>query len=167
MPTFSVPAGCRDAMTKLHTAHSERFNKVVSRLKQAHTDNRESDQMLGAYMDTHRMLHTTINNLLDSHRRGEQKIAAPDLKDLKVASKKAADVHSSLTRGIRTDGRSTTIMEPTGHLERITKNLRKSNKAISPVSLGGKIKDEKFVKKQRALKASRASMRKRDRDSNK
>ena len=166
MPTFSVPAGCRDAMTKLHTAHSERFNKVVSRLKQAHTDNRESDQMLGAYMDTHRMLHTTINNLLDSHKRGEQKIAAPDLKDLKDASKKAADVHSSLTRGIRTEP-STTIMEPTGHLARITKNIRKSNKAINPVSLGGKIKDEAFVRKQRALKASRAALARRDRDSNK
>jgi hypothetical protein len=167
MPEFKVPTGCRDAMTNLHNAHTARFNKVVTKLKQAHeNDNRESDKLLGVYMNTHRMLHTVINNAIDTHNRGEHKIATSDLKDLKSASKTAEDIHSSLTRGIRTDGRSTTIMEPTGHLERIIKNIRKGSKAINPVSMGGKIKDATFLRRQKAIKASRAAQQARDRNSN-
>lgn len=187
MPEFSVPSGCREAMTNLHKAHTERyaklkgiaggyadkFNKLkkfTNNLHAAHTkrydkvvgrmksNQLESDKVLRSYMDTHATLHQTVKNLITDHEKGSEKLSGGTLKTLKRASGYAQDVHSSLTKGIRSDEKQrATSMSPSGHLERIQKHIDRKEAAIRPVSMGGKVPTEKWHRKQKALHALRAA----------
>lgn len=155
MPTFSVPAGCRQAMTNLHKAHTERYNRVVDRMK---SNQLESDKILRSYMDTHATLHQTVKNLITDHEKGTEQLSGNTVKTLKRASDYAQDVHSSLTRGVRSgEKQRLTSMSPSGHLERIQKVINKKESAIRPAALGGKVPTEKWHRKQKALHALRAA----------
>ena len=64
MPKFSVPAGCRDAMTALHNAHTERYGRIKNRLQQMHVAQKEDHRIIGAFMDTHNVLHGAVQKAL-------------------------------------------------------------------------------------------------------
>jgi hypothetical protein len=109
MPTFSVPSGCRDAMTKLHNAHSERYNKVVNRLKDMHANQKEDHKMIAAFMDTHRTLHGAVGKAL-AHSSSDE---MPDTvrNALETAHTHTGDVYSSLVRGQRGPGVGRKVVE--------------------------------------------------------
>jgi hypothetical protein len=113
MAKFSVPAGCRDAMTNLHNAHNERYNRIKTKLTQARVDAKESDRLIGAYMDTHNVLHGAVQKAL-SAKVTEMPDTVRDT--LHAASVHAGDVHSSLTKGQRGAdiGRQTVAGKPVG-----------------------------------------------------
>lgn len=108
MPTFSVPSGCRDAMTKLHTAHSERYNKVVNKLKTMHVDQKEDHKLIATFMDTHRTLHGAIGKAL-ADKGGQMSDSARN--ELETAHTHTADVYSSLIKGHRGSGVGRKVVE--------------------------------------------------------
>jgi hypothetical protein len=101
MAKFAVPAGCRDAMTNLHNAHTERYNRIKTRLTQARVDAKEGDRLVGAFMDTHNVLHGAVQKAL-STKGTEMPDSVRDA--LQAASVHAGDVHSSLVKGRRGAG---------------------------------------------------------------
>lgn len=133
--TFSVPTGCRQAMTDLHSAHTERYNKVLSRLQQMHTNQKQDHQIIAAFMDTHNTLRGAVQHALNTD------VEMPDsVRDrLHAASVHAGDVHSSLVKGQRGPGVGRKVVEgkpvgrpmagrfvdPEKHLETITQERRK------------------------------------------
>lgn len=97
---FAVPAGCRDAMTDLHNAHTERYNKIKTQLQQMHVNQKEDHRLIGAFMDTHHVLHGAVQQAL---KHGSD--MPETVRDrLEAASTHAEDVHSSLVRGRRGSG---------------------------------------------------------------
>lgn len=99
MAKFSVPAGCRDAMTALHNAHTERYGRIKNRLQKMHVAQKEDHRMIDAFMDTHSVLHGAVQKAL---KRGKMTDTVKD--SLHAASIHAGDVHSSLIRGRRGPG---------------------------------------------------------------
>jgi len=95
--TFTVPAGCRQAMTDLHAAHSERYTKVLDKLQQMHSAQKQDHKLIAAFMDTHNVLHGAVQHALDTD------VEMPDSvrNKLHAASVHAGDIHSSLVKGKR------------------------------------------------------------------
>jgi len=136
MPTFSVPSGCRQAMTDLHQAHSERFNKVVHKLNQMKVNQKEDHALVAAFMDTHNVLRGALDKamkhsekmaaFMDTHivRRGalgkamkhSKKMTDSVQQDLEAAKIHADDTTSSLISGRRGAGigRRTVAGKPVG-----------------------------------------------------
>jgi hypothetical protein len=112
MPTFSVPSGCRQAMTDLHQAHSERFNKVVDKLKQMKVNQKEDHKLVAAFMDTHNVLRGALNTAMKHTENAPE----PVQHKLQAAAIHADDVHSSLVRGHRGAGvgRASVAGKPVG-----------------------------------------------------
>jgi len=99
---FAVPAGCRDAMTDLHNAHEDRYNKIKTRLQQMHVNQKEDHRLIGAFMDTHHVLHGAVERLLK--HSSSKRIPNHLHTDLTAAAIHAGDVHSSLVYGRRGPG---------------------------------------------------------------
>lgn len=114
MPKFSVPAGCRDAMTTLHNAHTERYNRVKSRLQQMHANSLDDHKLINAFLDTHHVLQGAVDHAL---QRGD--LPDPVRDHLMGARTHANDVHSSLIGKLET---VKTVNPETG-LERRTQEL--------------------------------------------
>lgn len=100
MPKFSVPAGCRDAMTALHNAHTERYGRIKNRLQQMHVAQKEDHRVIGAFMDTHNVLHGAVQKAL----KADNDMPDTVRDSLQAASVHAGDVHSSLVKGSRGSG---------------------------------------------------------------
>ena len=100
MPTFSVPAGCRQAMTSLHQAHTERFNKVVHKLNQMKVNQKEDHRLIGAFMDTHNVLRGALHTAM----KHSEEMSEPVQHHLQAAAIHADDIHSSLVKGHRGAG---------------------------------------------------------------
>lgn len=121
---FKVPAGCREAMTTLHTAHTERFNRVVHKLKQMKVNQLEDHRLIGAFMDTHAVLRGALDTAMKHGKK------MPDhVKDyLNAAAIHADDVHSSTVhnqRGAGVGNESRHFVEPQSHLMRIIDDIRR------------------------------------------
>lgn len=99
---FAVPAGCRDAMTDLHNAHEDRYNKIKTRLKKMKDNEIEDHKLIGAFMDTHHVLHGAVERLLK--HSSSKRIPNHLHTDLTAAAIHAGDVHSSLVYGRRGPG---------------------------------------------------------------
>ena len=99
---FALPAGCRDAMTDLHNAHEDRYNKIKTRLQQMHVNQKEDHRLIGAFMDTHNVLHSAVSRLLN--HSSSSRIPDNLHTDLRAAAIHAGDVHSSLIKGNRGAG---------------------------------------------------------------
>ena len=112
MPTFSVPSGCRQAMTDLHQAHSERFNKVVDKLKQMKVNQKEDHKLVAAFMDTHNVLRGALGKAMKHSEEMPDNVQ----QHIQAAATHADDVHSSLVSGRRAAGvgRRTVAGEPVG-----------------------------------------------------
>lgn len=113
MPTFSVPAGCRQAMTDLHKAHTDRFQRVKNSLNQMKVNQKEDHRLIAAFMDTHNVLHGAVKSALES---GGEELDDKVRDKLQTASTHATDIHSSLVRGRRGKGtgRASVAGKPVG-----------------------------------------------------
>lgn len=134
MPEFSVPSGCRQAMTSLHNAHNERYNRVLNRLQQMHINQKEDHRLISAFVDTHHVLHGAVKNALK--HSGED---MPDSvkSDLEAASTHAADVHSSLIGKTAKTGKTWT--DPTGKKVEMTTTVQRRGAGIGrEMTPGGK-----------------------------
>jgi ribosome assembly protein YihI (activator of Der GTPase) len=100
MATFSVPSGCRQAMTDLHQAHSERFNKVVDKLKQMKVNQKEDHKLVAAFMDTHNVLRGALGKAMKHSEEMPDNVQ----QHLQAAAIHADDTHSSLISGRRGAG---------------------------------------------------------------
>lgn len=112
MPTFSVPAGCRQAMTDLHKAHSERFGRVMNKLNQMKVNQKEDHRLIGAFMDTHNVLRGALGKAM----KHTAEMPEPVQQHLQAAATHADDIHSSLVKGHRGAGigRATVAGKPVG-----------------------------------------------------
>ena len=136
MPTFSVPTGCRQAMTDLHQAHSERFNKVVNKLKQTHKElktstrklqqmhvnQKEDHRLIGAFMDTHNVLRGALGKAMKHSEELPDSVQT----HLQAAAIHADDVHSTLVKGRRGPG----IKEKSPNTK--TGSVRVSGRKVDP-----------------------------------
>ena len=100
MPEFKVPAGCRQAMTNLHSAHTDRFNKVVHKLKQMKVNQKEDHKLVAAFMDTHNVLRGALKTAIKHTEDAPETVQ----NTLNAAAIHADDVHSSLVGGRRGSG---------------------------------------------------------------
>lgn len=94
MPKFSVPAGCRDAMTALNAAHTERYNKLkgiasgyadkfnnlkafTTKLHSAHNDRlkRVVNHMRGKMIASNLESDKILSAYMDTHETMRQTIA--------------------------------------------------------------------------------------------
>lgn len=133
MPTFKVPAGCRQAMTDLHKAHNARYDRVMKKVEERSL---QDSQVLAAFMDTHKVLHNAVDHALN---KGGDWLPASVRNRLETAHVYSGDVWNSLVRGHRGPGvgRETregqphgsrlagTFIDPEKHLDRLVKDLRR------------------------------------------
>lgn len=109
MPTFSVPAGCRQAMTDLHKAHSERFDRVKNTINQMKVNQKEDHRLIAAFMDTHNVMRNAIQHTL---KNNGDVISDTSKSGLEAAKTHGDDISSSLIRGHRGAGIGRATVSP-------------------------------------------------------
>ena len=113
MPTFSVPAGCRQAMTDLHKAHTDRYSRITHKINQMKVNQKEDHRLIAAFMDTHNVLHGAVEKALKS---SDAEMPSTVRDSLEAASTHASDIRTSLIKGHRGAGigRASVAGKPVG-----------------------------------------------------